>query len=49
MEKSTETLSFLLNEKCGDLVHAKTKEKLLEEKQDQLQCSVHRDGKNCGE
>ena len=32
MEKSTETLSLLLNEKCADPVHEKTKEKLKKSK-----------------
>lgn len=38
MEESTETLSLLLNEKCADPVHEKTKEKLIEEKEEQLLC-----------
>jgi len=49
VEKSSENLLLLLIEKFANPVHEKTEEKLPEEKQDQLHCSIHRDGNSCGE
>lgn len=47
MEKSIETLSLLLYEKCAGQVHEEIKEKFIDQKKDQLPCFVSRGGNSC--